>query len=144
MTPLSVTSGAAELRRQVGRHAAKLFTFGKTFGLKLGLLLVTLTLRVTNSPEYPHVVRTDLYLWCQVPKEKFERDLGEGRKLKVDPSSTKNNSSRVSAGGGGSPSDSADARAEPDVKRSGGGLPGISQALPKSSTSAPISNGPGR
>ena len=83
-------------------------------------------------------------LFRQVPKEKFERDLGEGRKLKVDPSTMKDNSNRVSAGQGGSPSDSADARAEPDVKRSGGGLPGISQALPKSSTSAPISNGPGR
>lgn len=83
-------------------------------------------------------------LYRQVPKEKFERDLGEGRKLQVDPSTMKDNSNRVSAGKGGSPSDSADARAEPDVKRSGGGLPGISQALPKSSTSAPISNGPGR
>ena len=31
------------------------------------------------------------------PKEKFERDLGEGRKLKVDPSTMQNNSSRVTA-----------------------------------------------
>ena len=31
------------------------------------------------------------------PKEKFERDLGEGRKLEVDPSTMQNNSSRVTA-----------------------------------------------
>lgn len=86
----------------------------------------------------------DVAIYLQVPKEKFERDLGEGRKLQVDSSTTKNNSTRVSAGGRGTPSDSADARDEPDVKRTGGGLPGISKSLPKSSTSAPISNGPGR
>lgn len=80
----------------------------------------------------------------KVPKEKFERDLGEGRKLQVDPSTTKNNASRVSSGGRGSPSDSADAREEPDMKRSGGGLPGISKALPKSSNAAPLTNGPNR
>ena len=30
--PLSLTAGAAELRRQIGRHAAKLFAFGKNSG----------------------------------------------------------------------------------------------------------------
>ncbi|KAL3163089.1 hypothetical protein ABBQ32_009507 [Trebouxia sp. C0010 RCD-2024] len=79
-----------------------------------------------------------------VPKEKFERDLGEGRKLQVDPSTTKNNASRVSSGNRGSPSDSADAREEPDMKTVGGGLPGISKALPKSSNAAPLTNGPNR
>jgi len=73
------------------------------------------------------------------PKEKFERDLGEGRKLKVDPSDMKNNASRTTQGKKGGPSASADARAEPDVKVSGGGLPGISKKLPNSPTSAPIS-----
>ena len=76
--------------------------------------------------------------FLQPPKEKFERDLGEGRKLQAD-SSTKNNASRVSSGKQGGPSDSADARDSPDMKVTGGGLPGISKSLPKSSTSAPIS-----
>jgi len=76
--------------------------------------------------------------FLQPPKEKFERDLGEGRKLQAD-SSTKNNASRVTSGKQGGPSDSADARDSPDMKVTGGGLPGISKGLPKSSTSAPIS-----
>ena len=80
----------------------------------------------------------------KVPKEKFERDLGEGRKLEVDPSTTKNNASRVTAGSRGAPSASADAREEPDMKRTGGGLPGISKALPASSNAAPLTNGPNR
>lgn len=75
----------------------------------------------------------------QPPKEKFERDLGEGRKLKMDPKSSQNSATRSTAGRKGGPSDSADARDEPDMKVSGGGQAGISKALPKSSTSAPIS-----
>lgn len=86
-----------------------------------------------------HCIATKISDNAESIAEKFERDLGEGRKLKVDPSSTKNNSSRVSQGRKGGPSDSADARAEPDVKVTGGGLPGISKKLAPSSTSAPIS-----
>ncbi|KAA6429248.1 MAG: hypothetical protein FRX49_00644 [Trebouxia sp. A1-2] len=71
-------------------------------------------------------------------RKKFERDLGGGRKLQTD-SSTKNNASRVTSGRQGGPTDSADARDAPDMKVTGGGLPGISKSLPKSSTSAPIS-----
>ena len=62
----------------------------------------------------------------------------------MDPSSMQNNANRQTAGKRGSPSDSADAREEPDMKVVGGGLPGISKDLPKSSTSAPLSNGPNR
>ncbi len=54
-------------------------------------------------------------MFVQPPKEKFERDLGGGRKLQAD-SSTKNNASRVSSGKQGGPSDSADARDAPDMK----------------------------
>eukprot|EP00891_Asterochloris_glomerata_P000714 jgi/Astpho2/714/Aster-07966 len=74
------------------------------------------------------------------PKEKFERDLGEGRKLKVDPSTMQNNSSRVTAGAKGSVSASADARGEPETKRVGGGLPGIAKSAPKESLAAPLTN----
>ena len=74
----------------------------------------------------------------QPPKEKFERDLGAGRKLTAD--NTQNNSSAFQRGKRGTPSDSADARDEPDVTRQGGGLPGISKGLAQDSSSAPLTS----
>lgn len=123
-----MTAGTAKLCRASQRQVAELVSCGA----------FDKSARVCSASLHPSQVHQLLFT-LQPPKGLFERDLGEGRKLKVDPSDMKNNASRTTQGKKGGPSASADARAEPDVKVSGGGLPGISKKLPDSPTSAPIS-----